>query len=68
MLYRKEVLGDDVPGAPNLPPPDLTPEPFSTIKKVKEETDLNVVKMSETEWTIVHFGSSSFLTVRQRSK
>ena len=61
LLYRKHVLGEDVPGAPNPPPPYLTPELFSTIRKVKEETDLNVVKMSEKDWS--RFLTEEYITM-----
>jgi hypothetical protein len=60
-VYRKHVLGEDVPAAPNPPPPYLTPELFSTIKKVKEETDLHDVKMSEKDWT--RFLTEEFITM-----
>ena len=61
LLYRKHVLGEDVPGAPNPPPPYLTPELFSTIRKVKEETDLNIVKMSEKDWS--RFLTEEYITM-----
>jgi hypothetical protein len=51
LLYRKHVLGEDVPEAPNPPPPYLTPELFSTIRAVKEASGLNIVKMTEKDWT-----------------
>ena len=47
LLYRKHVIGEDVPGVQTTPPPYLTPELFATIKKVKDETPLNVVNMTE---------------------
>jgi hypothetical protein len=51
LLYRKHVFGEDVPGVPATPPPYLTPELFATIKKVKDETPLNIVTMTEKDWT-----------------
>ena len=51
LLYRKYVLGEDVPEAPNPPPPYLNQELFTIIRTVKEATSLNIVKMSEKDWT-----------------
>ena len=51
LLYRKHVLGEDVPQAPDPPPPYFSLEFFSVIKKVKEDTPLNIVFMKEKDWT-----------------
>ena len=50
-LYKKHVLGEDVPSAPEQLPPYLSPELFSIIKKVKDESPLNIVTMNEKDWT-----------------
>ena len=51
LLFRKHVLGEDVQDAPNPPPPYLSMEVFSIIRKAKEETPLNIISMGESEWT-----------------
>jgi hypothetical protein len=52
LLYRKYVLEeDDVPGAPTKLPPYLPLELFTIIRKVKTDTPLNVVTMSERDWS-----------------
>ena len=52
LLYRKYVLEeDDVPGAPAKLPPYLPLELFTIIRKVKTDTPLNVVTMSERDWS-----------------
>ena len=52
LLYRKYVLDEDnVPGVPAQLPPYLTAELFNTIKKVRNETPLNIVTMSERDWS-----------------
>ena len=51
LLFRKHVLGEDVPEAPDPPPPYLSPEIFSIIRTVKEASSLNIVKMTEKDWT-----------------
>ena len=50
-LYRKFVLEEEhVPGAPAQPPPYLSQDFFATIRKVKNESSLNIVTMTEREW------------------
>ena len=51
LLFKKHVLGEDVPGAPDQLPPYFTPELFAIMKKVKNESPLNIVNMSEKDWT-----------------
>ena len=52
LLYRKYVLDEeDVPGLPSQLPPYFSPDMFNTIKKVKNESPLNIIKMSERDWT-----------------
>ena len=51
LLYRKHVLGEDVPHAPDPPPPYLSIEFFTVIRKVMEDTPLNIVNMAEKDWT-----------------
>ena len=51
-MYRKHVLDeDDVPGAPNQPPPYFTRELFNIIKMVKSKYSANIITMSEKDWT-----------------
>ena len=51
-MYRKHVLEeDDVPGAPNQPPPYFTRELFNIIKMVKSKYSANIITMSEKDWT-----------------
>ena len=52
-LYRKYVLEEDVPGAPNQPPPYFSQQCFDLIKKVKRESTLNIIHMSERDWNRV---------------
>ena len=51
LLYRKHVLEEDVPQAPDPPPPYLPLELFSIIRRVKDDTPLNVITMREKDWT-----------------
>ena len=51
LLYRKHVLGEVVPEAPNPPPPYLSPDFFSIIRNVKETSPLNIITMSEKDWS-----------------
>ena len=51
LLFRKHVLLDDVPEAPNQLPPYLSPALFQIIRKVKNDSKLNVTNMSEGDWT-----------------
>ena len=51
LLFRKHILGEDVPEAPTPPPPYLSQDLFSIIRKVKEDTPLNIVTMAEKHWT-----------------
>ena len=50
-LFRKHVLGEDVPGAPAVSPPYLTDEIFSIIRKVNDTSPLNIITMKEKDWT-----------------
>ena len=52
LIYRKNILEEEnVPGAPALRPPYFTKELFSLIKTVKDDTPLNIITMSERDWT-----------------
>ena len=51
LLFRKHVLGEDVQEAPSPPPPCLSEDLCSIIRKVKEDTPLNIVTMAEKDWT-----------------
>ena len=52
LIYRKYILEEDnVPGAPVQPPPYFTQELFTLIKAVKADTPLNIISMSEKDWT-----------------
>ena len=50
-LYRKNVLGEDVDGAPATNPPYFSDEIFSIIRKVRETSPLNIINMKEKDWT-----------------
>ena len=50
LLFRKYVLGEDVPAAPNPPPPYLSLDLFAIMKRVKEETPLNIITMAEKDY------------------
>ena len=49
LLFRKHVLEEDVPGAPTQLPPYLSPDLFTIIRKVKTDTPLKIVTMSERD-------------------
>ena len=51
LLYRKHVLLEDVPEAPVQPPPYLSQELFSIIRAVKQSTSINIIKMTEKDWS-----------------
>ena len=62
LLYRKYVLDEeDVPGVPNQLPPYFSPDLFSIIRKVKRESHLNIINMSEGDWT--RYLTEDFLTM-----
>jgi hypothetical protein len=49
-FIAKHVLEEDhVPGAPTQLPPYLSPDLFTIIRKVKTDTPLNIVTMSERD-------------------
>lgn len=52
LLFRKYVLEEDnVPGSHGQLSPYLSPEMFTIIRKVKTVTPLNIVTMSERDWS-----------------
>ena len=52
LLFRKFILEeDDVPGVPDQLPPYFTQELFNIINTAKADTPLNIITMSEKEWT-----------------
>ena len=51
LLFRKYVLNEDESAAPDPPPPYFTPDLFSIIRKVKDESPLNIVTMTEKDWS-----------------
>ena len=51
LLYRKCILEEDVAGAPAKLPPYFSQDFFDIIKKVKSESPLNIVTMTEKDWT-----------------
>ena len=52
LLYRKHILEEEnVPGVPVQPPPYVTKELFTLIRTIKAETPLNIITMSEKDWT-----------------
>ena len=54
LLYRKYILEEhDVPGAPNQLPPYFSEELFNTIRRVKNQSSLSIVSMSEKDWSRV---------------
>jgi hypothetical protein len=50
LLYKKHILGEDIPSAPNPPPPYFYQTVFGVIRKVKEDSPLNILAMSEKDW------------------
>ena len=51
-IFRKHVLGEeDVPGVPTQPPPYFSQEMFSIVKKVHEESSINIITMTEKDWS-----------------
>ena len=53
LLYRKYVLHEEVPEAPTPPPPYFSQELFDTIREAKEASALNILKMTEKDWTML---------------
>ena len=52
LLYRKYVLEEqDVIGAPNHLPPYFSEDLFNTIRRIKENSPLNIVAMTEKDWS-----------------
>ena len=49
LLYKKHILGEDIPSAPNPPPPYFSQTIFDVIRKVKEDSPLNILAMSEKD-------------------
>ena len=50
LLYQKYILGEEVPSAPDPPPPYFSQDFFSLIRKAREETPLNIITMKEKDW------------------
>ena len=50
LLYKKHILGEDTPSAPNPPPPYFSQTIFDVIRKVKEDSPLNILAMTEKDW------------------
>ena len=50
LLFRIHVLGDESILNPPKPPPYMAPSFFSTIRKVKETTPLNIATMTVSQW------------------
>ena len=50
-MIKKNVLGEDVPGAPVSTPPYFTDEMFTIIRRIKESSSLNIITMKEKDWT-----------------
>ena len=54
MLYRKYILEEEnVAGAPIQLPPYFSEEFFALIRKVKRDSSLSIIFMSEKDWTRV---------------
>ena len=52
LLFRKYILEEeDVPGVPSQPPPYFSQEMFSIVKKVHEESSINIITMTEKDWS-----------------
>ena len=66
LLFRKHVLLDDAPGVPNQLPPYLSPELFSIIRKVKNESKLNITNMSEGDWN--RYLTEEFITMEAETQ
>ena len=60
-LYRKHILGEEVPCAPDPPPPYFSKEFFSIIKKAKNDTPLNIINMKEKDW--VRYLTEEYITM-----
>ena len=43
LLYKKHILCEDIPSAPNPPPPYFSQTIFDVIRKVKEDSPLNIL-------------------------
>ena len=52
LLFRKYILEeDDVPGVPIQAPPYFSQELFTIIRNVHHNSSLNIISMSEKDWT-----------------
>ena len=52
LLYRKHILEEEnVPGLPTQSPPYFSQEMFSLIKKVHKDLSLNIITMTEKDWS-----------------
>ena len=63
LLFRKHVLCEDVPEAPSPPPPYLTIELFNIMRTVNESSSINIVKMTEKDWT--RLLTENFITMHE---
>ena len=50
ILYRAHVLQDDSISLPPPPPPYFSPNFFSSIKWVRDNTPLNIATMTTSQW------------------
>ena len=64
LLLRKHVVREDVPHAPNPPPPYFTQELFNIIREVKDESTINISKLSEKDWT--RFLTENYVTMTSK--
>ena len=61
LLYRKYILEEEVPCAPDPPPPYFSKEFFSIIKNVKNDSPLNIIAMREKDW--VRYLTEEYITM-----
>ena len=61
LLYRKYVLDEDIPDAPDPPPPYFSKDFFLIIKNVKNNSPLNVTTMKEKDW--VRYLTEDYITM-----
>ena len=66
VLYRKYILEEEnVPGVPAQPPPYFTQDLFTLIRTVMTQTPLNIITMTERDWTRLLTEDNSTMEINQ---
>ena len=51
LIYRKYVLLEDISDLPNQLPPYFSQDLFTIIRRIKNKSTINIIRLSEKDWT-----------------